>query len=87
MAVSAVVNGGYLYEPMIVKRIVDDKNTIYEERNTKFKRRVISSNTSAIMRDALEVLSLKEEDEVLILMDIELVVKLVLLKNKKTEFI
>ena len=39
---------------MIVKRIVDDKNTIYEERNTKFKRRVISSNTSAIMRDALE---------------------------------
>ena len=54
MAVSAVVNGGYLYEPMIVKRIVDDKNTIYEERNTKFKRRVISSNTSAIMRDALE---------------------------------
>ena len=54
MAVSSVVNGGYLYQPMIVKRIVDDKNTIYEERTTKFKRRVISSNTSKIMRDALE---------------------------------
>ena len=31
MAVSAIVNGGYLYQPYIVKSISDNKNTIYEQ--------------------------------------------------------
>lgn len=54
MAVSAIVNGGYLYQPILVKRITDDTNTIYEERHAKFRRRVISGSTSQIMRVALE---------------------------------
>ena len=54
MAVSAVVNGGYLYQPYVVKSISDNTNTVYEEKSKVFKRRVISSETSAIMRIALE---------------------------------
>ena len=54
MAVSAVVNGGYLYEPYIVKSISDKTNTVVKEYYPKFKREVISSETSSIMRYALE---------------------------------
>ena len=54
MAVSAIVNGGYLYKPYIVKSISDNTNTIYKEYNKTLKRKVISSETSSIMRYALE---------------------------------
>ena len=54
MAVSAIVNGGYLYKPYIVKTISDNTNTIVLENNKVLRRKVISSNTSAIMRIALE---------------------------------
>lgn len=54
MAVSAVVNGGYLYEPYIVKNISDNTNTVVKEYNKVLRRKVISSKTSAIMRLALE---------------------------------
>lgn len=54
MAVSAVVNGGYLYEPYIVKSVSDKTNTVVKEYYPKFKRQVISSETSSIMRYALE---------------------------------
>ena len=54
MAVSSVVNGGYLYKPYIVKSISDNTNTIIKENNKVFKRRTISSKTSSIMRIALE---------------------------------
>ena len=54
MAVSAIVNGGYLYEPYIVKRISDDNNTIYQQYGPTLKRKVIARETSMIMRDALE---------------------------------
>lgn len=54
MAVSAVVNGGYLYKPYVVKSISDNTNTIYKEYESVFKRRVVSGETSAIMRSALE---------------------------------
>lgn len=54
MAVSSVVNGGYLYKPYIVKSISDNTNTIIQENSKVLKRRVISSETSAIMRVALE---------------------------------
>ena len=53
MAVSSVVNGGYLYKPYIVKSI-NDNNTIIKENSKVFKRRVISGKTSSIMRMALE---------------------------------
>ena len=54
MAVSSVVNGGYLYTPYIVKNISDNTNTIIKENNKILKRKVISSETSSIMRVALE---------------------------------
>lgn len=54
MAVSSVVNGGYLYKPYILKSISDNNNTIIKENSKVFKRRVISSKTSSIMRIALE---------------------------------
>ncbi|MDO4996787.1 MAG: stage V sporulation protein D [Bacilli bacterium] len=53
-AVSSVVNGGYLYRPYIVKSITDNTNTILYENKTKLIRNTISSNTSMIMRRALE---------------------------------
>ncbi len=54
-AVSAVVNGGYLNKPYIVKNIVDnDTNTVIKEYNKTPIRKVISNKTSAIMRYALE---------------------------------
>lgn len=54
MAVSSIVNGGYLYKPYIVKSINDDTNTIIKENSKVLKRKVISSETSKIMRMALE---------------------------------
>lgn len=53
-AVSSVVNGGYLYQPYIVKSITDNTNTTLYENTTKLLRNTISSNTSTIMRRALE---------------------------------
>lgn len=54
-AVSAVVNGGYLYKPFIVKNIKNPENKkILEEKNKTLVRKVISSETSNIMRRALE---------------------------------
>lgn len=54
-AVSAVVNGGYLYKPYIVKSIAEkETNTIIQETSKILVRKVISSETSTIMRHALE---------------------------------
>ena len=53
-AVSSIVNGGYLYKPYIVKAISDNTNTTILENKKTLKRRVISSNTSSVMRIALE---------------------------------
>lgn len=54
-AVSAVVNGGYLYKPFIVKSIAEkETNTIIKETEKTLVRKAISSETSAIMRHALE---------------------------------
>ncbi len=54
MAVSAVVNGGYLYRPYIVKSVSDHTNSVVKEYSKVMRRRVISQQTSAIMRIALE---------------------------------
>ncbi len=54
-AVSSVVNGGYLYRPYIVKSISDpETNSIIQENQTTFVRKVISQETSTTMRRALE---------------------------------
>lgn len=54
-AISAAVNGGYLYQPYIVSKIKDPLTgeTVHETTPTCI-RQVISEETSAKMRDALE---------------------------------
>lgn len=54
VAVSAVVNGGVLYKPYIVKGISTSTNSSVKEFSKKKVRRVISEKTSEIMRLALE---------------------------------
>lgn len=54
MAVSSVVNGGYLYKPYIVESISDNTNTIIKQNSKVLKRRTITKKTSSIMRTALE---------------------------------
>jgi stage V sporulation protein D (sporulation-specific penicillin-binding protein) len=54
-AVSAAVNGGYLYEPFIAKELVDPVTGKVVSRQTpKLKRKVISEKTSKEVRHALE---------------------------------
>lgn len=53
-AVSAVVNGGYLMEPHIVKAYTDSEGNIIETVDPVTVRRVISQQTSDTMREVLE---------------------------------
>lgn len=54
-AVSAVVNGGNLFKPYIVKSIQEPQtNSIIKEFSPIFERNVITKETSDIMRYALE---------------------------------
>lgn len=52
-AVSAAVNGGYLYTPYIVKNMIDNDSVI-STKNKELKRTVISEETSQLVRFALE---------------------------------
>ena len=55
MAVAAAVNGGYLNTPYIVKSLNEpETNTVIEQFETKTKRKVISEETSQMVRYALE---------------------------------
>jgi len=53
MAYSALVNGGYLLEPRILKEIVDAKGNIKSEYETKKIRKVISEETSQIIKNIM----------------------------------
>ena len=54
-AVSAAINGGKLYTPYIVKRLLEpETNTVIKEFNPKLKRNVISKDSSNKVRYALE---------------------------------
>lgn len=55
MALSAVINGGYLYEPYVSKDWIDGRTSkVSKSRNKSVKRRVISEETSDEMRHVLE---------------------------------
>jgi cell division protein FtsI (penicillin-binding protein 3) len=49
-AYSAIVNGGILYKPQIIKKIVDKEGIIKSVTEPKEIRRVISEETSSVMR-------------------------------------
>lgn len=53
-AVCAVVNGGYLVQPHIVSKIVDNDGNVVEEFEPTAKRQVISEETSAALRVMME---------------------------------
>lgn len=51
---SAVVNGGFLYEPVLTKGIQDSEDNYIEENDPTVVSQPISEQTSAVMRDILE---------------------------------
>jgi stage V sporulation protein D (sporulation-specific penicillin-binding protein) len=53
-AVSAAVNDGYLMEPRIAKKLVDNQGNTVHEFQPKTVRQVISKETSALVREILE---------------------------------
>lgn len=53
-AVCAVVNGGYLVQPHVVSKIVDNEGNVVEEFEPTAKRQVISEETSAAVRSMME---------------------------------
>lgn len=53
-AVAAAINGGKLFKPYIVKEILDAKGKTQQTFEPELKRQVISEETSAQVREALE---------------------------------
>ena len=53
-ATSAAVNGGILYKPYIVKKAIDNNNTLLFEKDKQFVRQVISKETSKLLCSCLE---------------------------------
>ena len=56
-ALSASINGGNLLQPFVLKKITNELDDVVLEKKPIIKRRVISENTSAIMRYSLETVS------------------------------
>ncbi len=53
-AISAISNGGYLYEPHLVKNLVDQDGNIVMEKKPKLVRRVFSQDTSDKMLEGMK---------------------------------
>ena len=53
-ALSATVNGGYLVEPHVVKKIIDNEQNVVKNFDTKIKRQVISKETSKTICEILD---------------------------------
>ncbi len=56
-AVAAAVNGGYLVQPHMVEKKLDENGKVAETTSTTYKRQVISETTSATMREMLQFVS------------------------------
>ena len=53
-AIAAVANGGYLVEPYVVSKIIDENGKILSQHNTVVKRQVISSDIAKTVSVILE---------------------------------
>ncbi len=54
MAVSAMINGGYLYKPYLVEEIRSQDGEVYFEREPEMRRQVVSGDTSEKLIDMME---------------------------------
>lgn len=52
-AFCSVINGGYYYEPHVVKQIIDENGNVIKNYDKILVRRTVSEQTSATMRDIL----------------------------------
>lgn len=52
-AVSATVNGGYLVQPHLVAKTIDQENKVVSTTTTTYKRQVISETTSQTIRELM----------------------------------
>lgn len=55
VAFSSLINGGYLYEPYLVKEIVNDEGRIIKSNSPRLIRQTISESTSREITKALEM--------------------------------
>ena len=55
-AISAAVNGGYLYQPHVVKEVLDQNGNVVQSYDATLKRQVISEEVSAELRECLEAM-------------------------------
>ena len=53
----AVINGGYLLQPYVVDKAVDEDGNVVMKNERTVKRQVVSEETSAIMRNALHTVA------------------------------
>ncbi len=53
-AVAATINGGYVVEPHIASKVIDDDGNVIEDFETEPVRQVISEEVSVIMQDLVE---------------------------------
>ncbi len=52
-AVAACVNGGYIVQPHLVEKMLDENGKVIEAASNGYKRQVISETTSATMRELM----------------------------------
>lgn len=53
-AQAACINGGYLYQPYVVERELDEEGNVVRQHDATPVRQVISEETSALVRECLE---------------------------------
>lgn len=53
-AAAACVNGGYLVQPHLVEKMLDEDGKVVKTTDTGYKRQVISESTSATLRELME---------------------------------
>ncbi len=53
-AMSAVANGGYIVQPHVVDKVIDEEGNVVQEADTTYKRQVISEETSKEMAEIMQ---------------------------------
>lgn len=51
---AAVINGGYLYKPHVVKQIINNQGIVVEDQKKEVVRKVVSEETSRKVREAMK---------------------------------